>query len=278
MPKQKSEFPALSKIVSTAAVIPGGIVTIGRTDTKPTPPPSKRKDKKSPSGVAESDEDKKPTYVEDCGPAHQRVIRQYKLSTVPITVEAWREYCIDTRRSMPSPPPWGWIDNHPMVNVSWIDIVGDGRSTGYLPWATSASKVNLRLPTEEEWEYCAREGALQNEFPIGRQFDHRLVWCSVNINRLTTQSVYSTAYNWKNRFGVAGLAGNVWQWCSSVYIGYPEPFGIARQLGGEFEGKAAVIRGGAFNTVNPDYFRSWYRNRLPKHEVRETIGFRVAID
>ena len=71
-------------------------------------------------------------------PAHIVRVDDFYIDQHEVTVREYKAFCSATSRKMPSPPAWGRIDNHPMVNVSWIDAVA------------YAKLVGKRLPTEAE--------------------------------------------------------------------------------------------------------------------------------
>jgi formylglycine-generating enzyme required for sulfatase activity len=60
-------------------------------------------------------------------PVHSVTLSGFWMGKYEVTVGQYRAYCTATGRSMPtSTPSWGWIDSHPMVNVSWHDAVAYG--------------------------------------------------------------------------------------------------------------------------------------------------------
>jgi formylglycine-generating enzyme required for sulfatase activity len=81
------------------------------------------------------------------------------MGTTPVTVGMWREYTAANRKlRMPAAPEWGWLDDHPMVNVKWMDIVGIKGKDGNLAWESEVLVSNLQQPSEAQWEYAARGG------------------------------------------------------------------------------------------------------------------------
>ena len=200
-------------------------------------------------------------------PPHEVTLKTFQMSKTPVTVALYRQFCNETGKNMPDPPSWGWIDNHPMVNISWHDAVG------YTDWLADKTSKNYRLPTEVEWEYAARGGNKSNEnkYAGGRSLD-LVGWYKENSNG-TTQPV---AQKRPNELGLYDMSGNVWEWCrdwysSDYYAGSPKdnPRGPAtgsfRVLrGGSWGGGAARCRVAGRNFNYPGY-RDGY------------LGFRVVL-
>jgi formylglycine-generating enzyme required for sulfatase activity len=75
-------------------------------------------------------------------------------------------------------------------------------------------------------------------------------------------------------YGVLDMAGNVWEWTSSLYKPYPYRVDDGRE---DVEaGGARVVRGGSFN-FSGRLIRCAYRVRLYPGSVFSFLGFRVAL-
>jgi formylglycine-generating enzyme required for sulfatase activity len=123
--------------------------------------------------------------------------------------------------------------DHPVTCVSWRD------ATAFCVWAAKVQRNVIRLPTEAEWEKAAR-GTDGRVWPWGNEppDDRR---CNFNMNVRDTTSVKHYP---AGAHGLYDMAGNVWEWTSSLYKDYPYNVDDGREDPAA-EGRR-VVRGGSF--------------------------------
>ncbi len=175
---------------------------------------------------------------------------------------AWRE-----KNGVTQPAYWedeGWNrPDYPVVGVSWYEAVAycrwlteelrvtgyelrvGGRDNGTSTRDFGSGRYEVRLPTEAEWEKAAR-GEHARRWPWGDDFDPaRANTYESGPGRTTPVGKYSPAGD--SPYGAADMAGNVWEWCSSLYRGYPYDPDDGRE-DWEAEGRR-VLRGGSWGNV-----------------------------
>jgi formylglycine-generating enzyme required for sulfatase activity len=130
----------------------------------------------------------------------------------------------------------------PVESVSWDD------ADGYTKQLTKklGGGLLIRLPTEAEWEYACRCGALlKDSLPFHLEYGptDSLPASAANYDNFKVGTKPVGSYR-PNRFGLYDMHGNVEEWCQDRYGDYPtrkvsDPAGVS-------EGSSRVIRGGCW--------------------------------
>ena len=218
-------------------------------------------------GCASGNDDEKNT--------HSVKLSSFRMGATPVTYAIWNEYL----RAM------GYTaitsdDNHdhPVANVSWIDIMGSESTDGFCAWASEVIGENLVLPTEAQFEYAALGGQLEQRFPWGNLFDNSKLWCSVHARRTKTATVNRTDSIYFNEFGLSDMCGNVSEWCRDYYAEY-SPLSVTDPVGpSDSPYNSRCIRGGAWADSDRERFRCCSRDwNIPGYKS-SMIGFRLLAE
>jgi formylglycine-generating enzyme required for sulfatase activity len=174
---------------------------------------------------------------------------------------------------LPNDPGWGYPDDHPVVNVSWNDIMEPG---GFCEWASGVAGFKLTLPTQAQWEYAARGGKDGFEYPWGNDFDTSKLWCSTAQFRdaLKTAAVDRTDRIYRNGYGLTDMVGNVFQWCADYYNDDYRPAGKDPVNTQKIEG--LCVRGGSWVFTNPVICRCANPFRSNPDSRYDDKGFRLS--
>ena len=151
-------------------------------------------------------------------------------------------------------------DLHPVVSVTWHD------AKAYCEW------VGGRLPTEAEWEKAASwdaESQTKFVYPWGNDDPtSALLNYNFNISDTTPVGKYPAGEN-----GLFDMAGNVWEWTSSLYQPYPYEASDGREDMSSSESR--VLRGGSWYYLVSN-LRTSSRSSYDPTDAFNLLGFRCA--
>jgi len=188
--------------------------------------------------------------------------------------------------------------NYPVVGVNWK------QATAFCEWRTHllnaylqskkrAPESDFRLPTEAQWEYAARGGRSQADYPWGGYYLRNKKGCLLanfkpgRGNYPEDGGLYTVradAY-WPNDFGLYNMSGNVAEWTASLY--YEGAYNFQHDMNPDIRynakesdrprDKRKVVRGGSWKDVG--YFlRCGTRSYEYQDTAKSYIGFRCVID
>jgi formylglycine-generating enzyme required for sulfatase activity len=210
---------------------------------------------------------------EDERPVHTVTLDDFYLSRKEVTVAEYLLFCRQTERALPPEPPWGWIDDHPVVNVTWHDVVD------YCKWLSENTGRDYYMPSEAEWEYAARNGGKRIRYPTGDSIGPDKANCDRFAEWEKDKSKPGTTPVGSfppNELGIYDMAGNVHEWAGDCYQGDYYAKSGERNPTGPDCGKLRVDRGGSWSSPR-EFARSANRNYAEPGFGAFNLGFRLAV-
>src|SRR6266550_2441865 len=221
--------------------IPSGVFQLGRNDSAPTE-----------------------------GPAHQVTITAFSMDKTEVTNSEYGQFVNETNHAPPE--HWGSVkapagqDLLPVTNVTYDDVLA------FAQWRSKRDGVTYRLPTEEEWEYAARNGDKDNLYPWGNTWTPgRAATKEAGVRKEQAVGTYQQG---GNAWGVQDLIGNVWEWTSSKASLYPgSPLKLPPQ-----NKDWIVVRGGFYGSPSDPAIKvsATMRDWVAPNYKSPVLGFRLV--
>lgn len=155
----------------------------------------------------------------------------------------------------------------PVSHVSFYE------ASAYCKWA------GMRLPTEAEWEKAACWDEKKQEktiFPWGNQ-EPTEKYANLLESYIWRPTEIGTYQEGKSHLGCYQMIGDVWEWTSSEFVGYPGFKSGFEEYNDKWFTNQKVLRGGSFGTPSMS-IRGSYRNFFRLDERWLFSGFRCVSD
>jgi serine/threonine protein kinase/formylglycine-generating enzyme required for sulfatase activity len=198
-------------------------------------------------------------------PEHQVTVNSFLMDKTEVTNEEYYAFVSEAGyKQLPS----DWENGRPLGGQEKLPVrfVNIDDVNAFIAWRSKRDVVTYRLPTEEEWEYAARNGSKANLYPWGDKYDPK---CAVLEEKGNKPAEVGTK-SCPDDFGVKDLIGNVYEWTSSPPSVYPGANGKVKELDEPY----LMIRGGSFYTKSK-VITSTFRFQVPSRTRDRELGFRL---
>jgi formylglycine-generating enzyme required for sulfatase activity len=192
-------------------------------------------------------------------PPHEVTLNAYYMDIYEVT-NAYYKACVNSGKCSP-PKITSAFDNstysnYPVVYVDWY------QASIYCQWR------GAKLPSEAEWEKAAR-GTDGRTYPWGEGIDPTFA----NYNATIPTEVGKYEKN-KSPYGMYDMAGNVWEWTTSLAWDYPYKANDGRENPASSD--LRTLRGGTW-ADNLSVATTPARSRFFPKDSSEYIGFRCFL-
>lgn len=202
---------------------------------------------------------------EDSRPVHRVVLSPFWIGQYEVTNSQYEQY-----KQRPRPIE-SRTKQQPVTRISWNEAITFTR------WLSKKEGRNYRLPTEAEWEYAARGGLIQQDYPWP-EAEHIPKPETLDFEDMATLGMdKTTAVGWHrpNGFGLYDMSGNVAEW---VWDWYDERY-YTHSLNKNPKGpvhpkhKIHILRGGSFSLLEGE---CWMRELWPDSVIPNITQFNNA--
>ncbi len=178
-------------------------------------------------------------------PQYQVNLAAFQICAFPLTVAEYAcavkagavkepQTCINVTWQVQQQRP-----DHPVVSITWY------QAAAYAAWLAKVTGERWRLPIEAEWEKAAR-GIDGRIYPWGDEWDKTRANTDDGGPKTTTPVGSYAQQGDTSPYGVHDMAGNVYEWTSSIYQERP-PYHSDQAENDANTTSARIMRGGAWS-------------------------------
>jgi formylglycine-generating enzyme required for sulfatase activity len=201
-------------------------------------------------------------------PEHDVTVKPFMMDRTEVTNEEYLAFVTETNYR---PLPSHWVNDKPKPGQEKAPVrdVNIEDINTFIAWRNKRDGVEYRLPTEEEWEYAARNGSKDNLYPWGDTFQAK---CAV-VNRSIMEPAAVGSESCPDDWGVVDLIGNVYEWTGSKAEPYPGSVRVREAVEAE-----NIVRGGCAQnkSTGPFAISSTSRLVVPTAKRDLQLGFRLV--
>lgn len=241
-PTQATTETPVPPVIAELIEIPGGNFTMGRSDGDPFEKPE-----------------------------HEVEVKSFRMDKTEVTNA---EYLMFIQEMRYKHVPSDWENGKPLAGKEKVPVryVNVEDAKVFAEWRSKRDGVTYRLPTEEEWEYAARNGVKATLYPWGNEYKEE---CAVIGKSTAAAEPVGSKPCGDNDWKIQDLIGNVWEWTSSDAKPYQGNSGEMKLKAGETYN---IVRGGSAyrDQKGKTSETSTYRLPVPTNARDNRIGFRLV--
>jgi formylglycine-generating enzyme required for sulfatase activity/tRNA A-37 threonylcarbamoyl transferase component Bud32 len=202
-------------------------------------------------------------------PVHQIEVQSFYIDRTEVTNAEYGEFVSQTKHL----PPMDWVNQSPPVGqekwpVAYVTLE-DARA--FAAWRSKRDGVSYRLPTEEEWEFAARN-RVNDLYPWGNNLREDVA--VIKETGVGSRMPVGSKPDGATYQGVFDMIGNVWEWTSTQASLYPAS-GLNLQ---DSMKDSFIVRGGGYDTHlrGKERVTATTREWLLPSYTHSGLGFRLV--
>ena len=200
-------------------------------------------------------------------PANSVRVKSFYMDRTEVTNAEYSDFV----RQVGYTPPTNWHGDKPPAGeeqwpVTYVSLID---AQAFAQWRSKRDGAKYGLPTEEQWEYAARNGSKDTLYPWGNEWQDN---CA-NVDATSPKAVGSYPDCGSNA-GILDLIGNVWEWTATTAVPYKgaDRLPVGLNLSGQ------IIRGGSYQEPahGPIAITATRRSTKGENDKLADVGFRLV--